>query len=151
MKKIKFIFKFNSRTVASGIFEIKLPVDNSVILSFEAFNFDAGQYKKIFGRTLGGFCDIIYDPSFKDVTQDFWNHINISVPYGSCPLPSQVLYVNDHPLKDLGEYLPPYIPGGERWKVNLWFSKNEKIIGGLTEYAIIRDNQKLFDSKFGRK
>lgn len=57
--------------------------------------------------------------------------------------------MTDRAPDDLGNYLPPYLPGNERWKVTLWVSKNDKTIGGITYYAILRDNQKLFDSKFG--
>lgn len=126
-----------------------MPIDNSIIVSFEAFNFVAGQYKKIFGRPLGGLCDRLYDEAFSEVTKNFWGHINSSVPFGTCPLPADYLFLKDWSPSDLGEYLPPYIPGEERWKVNVWYTKNEKVIGGFTTYAIIRDDQKLFDSKFG--
>lgn len=57
--------------------------------------------------------------------------------------------VNDWTPEDIGDYLPPYVPGGERWRADVWLSRNGEVISGVRYYGIIRDNQKLFDSTFG--
>lgn len=64
-------------------------------------------------------------------------------------MPIEHVYIRDFTPDHLGEYLPPYVPGGERWRIDGWFSLNETVIGGIHFYGILRDNQKLFDSKFG--
>lgn len=119
------------------------------MFSFEAFDFAAGQYKKIFGRSLSPVCNFLYEELFSNVTKDFWDHTNFSVPFGTCPIPSQTIFVRDWTPNDLGDYLPTYIPGGDRWKLADWLSRNGTNIAGIAVYSILRDNQKLFDSKFG--
>lgn len=47
-----FFFK-NLSAVVSGVVTLKMPIDNTYEGSFEAFNLSGGQYKKIFGYTLG--------------------------------------------------------------------------------------------------
>ena len=153
MKILTVIFKqltslFNS-SVFSGVYELKIPLDNSVILSYEAFNFAAGQYKKIAGKTLGPFCDVLYEKHLESEIKSYFSHSNFSIKYGDCPINPQILNVNDYAPEGLGEYLPDYVPGSERWKVTLWFTKDEKFLGGFSVDSILRDNQKLFDSKFG--
>lgn len=133
----------------NGLWQIKNHLDDSFILSFEAFNFAGGQYKKIFGRSVGPFCELLYEQHVEKEVRRWFAHTNISVPYGTCPLPPQFIYTNDWSPKDAGDYIPPYVPGNERWKVTLWLSKNEETISGFTIYGILRDNQKLIESTFG--
>lgn len=66
-----------------------------MILSFEAFNLSGGQYKKLFGRTLGGFCDVIYADHISKDVKNYWAHTNISMPYGTCPFIAQVIEILD--------------------------------------------------------
>lgn len=51
-------------------------------------------------------------------------------------------------LESLGEYIPPYIPGNERWKLTIWIKKDGERVSGMTYYAILRDNQKLIEGKW---
>jgi hypothetical protein len=57
--------------------------------------------------------------------------------------------INDFAPNGVGDYLPVYVPGNERWRISVWYSKENVVLGGLTVYAIVRDEQKLFESKFG--
>lgn len=43
--------------------------------------------------------------------------------------------------------MPPYVPGNERWKLNVIFTSGE-LVSKMTLYAILRDTQKLIDSKW---
>lgn len=80
------------------------------------------------------------------------DHTNVSVSYGDCPIPPQNINVLDYKINNLGDYLPPYIPGNERWMLELILSNRiGDIIGGGRFYAILRDDEKLFNSKMGRK
>lgn len=117
-------------------------------MSFEAFNLSGGQYQKLFGKTLGPLCDIVYEKSLENELRSAFQHTNLTIPYGTCPFPAQTVEVKNYVPSDLGDYLPPYIPGNERWKVTIWISKDEEIISGMTVYSILRDMQKLFESKW---
>lgn len=78
---------------------------------FEAFNLSGGQYKKLFGRNIGKICDMGRDPSLKDQIMKFKAETNVSWEYGTCPIYKQTICVNNWTPDDLGDYLPPYIPG----------------------------------------
>ena len=73
---------------------------------------------------------------------------NSTTAYGTCPIPPQVVRVNDYAFMDEGDFLPPYMPGNERWRVDVWVSKDDVKVTGGRAYMILRDNQKLFDSKW---
>lgn len=147
MKKVKFKFLTYS-SVYSGAFEVKKELSNDYVISFEAFNLSGGQYKKIFGNTLGNACDVIYEKSLEDEVKTALTKTNSTLVYGTCPIPAQVIQVNDYTPVDAGDLIPAYMPGNERWKLSVWVSKDNEIISGATLYAILRDEQKLFDSKW---
>jgi hypothetical protein len=135
--------------VFSGVFEMKIQLDDTTILSFESFNMAGGQYKKIFGRTIGGFCQAAYEPHIEKDMRSYMESSNISIKYGTCPFPPGRINIMDWTPEGVGDYLPPYLPGNERWKVILWISKDDKRLGGIIFYVIIRNNEKLFESTFG--
>lgn len=99
-------------------------------------------------NTLGPACDVIYGKSLEEEFRRAFAHTNISVPFGTCPIPAQWIGVKDYLLKDLGDYLPPYVPGNERWKITVRFLKEENVESIICFYLILRDEQKLFDSKW---
>lgn len=127
---------------------MKIPLDNSVILSFEAFNLSGGQYKKLFGRTVGPTCDVLYEESLKKTVSYFFSKTNMTITHGVCPIEAQVIEINNWTPDDLGDYLPPYVPGNERWRLDVYLSKNGEVLGGNTYYAILRDAQKLIEGKW---
>lgn len=119
-----------------------------MILSFEAMNLSGGQYKKIFGRTLGRACDLVYESHVEAEVKRFLAHTNLTISYGACPVEPQGINITNYYIDGAGDYLPPYVPGNERWKVNVWVTKNDEIVSGITGYGILRDMQKLIDSKW---
>ena len=38
---------------------------------------------------------MVYAPAAEKDVRDFFDHTNISVPYGTCPVPSQVIQITD--------------------------------------------------------
>lgn len=68
--------------------------------------------------------------------------------YGTCPIPAQVIQINDYTPSDSGDIIPSYMPGNERWRLDTWIMKDNEKISGVRLYAILRDQQKLFDSKW---
>jgi hypothetical protein len=133
--------------VLDGVAELKIVVNNSITVSFESCNLSGGQYKKIFGHNIGGACDVAYEKHVEPEVRRYWKHYtNISFPYGTCPFTPEFFKVTEYHPKDFGDWLPPYLPGNERWRVTTWLHAGDKTLFGIRVYAIIRDNQKLFDS-----
>lgn len=124
-------------------------MDDDVIMSFESFNMAGGQYKKIFGRTIGGWCSSVYEPHIEKDFRSYMEHTNLTIKYGDCPFPAEYINIKDWTPEGVGDYLPPYLPGNERWKIILWFTKKGVSLGGVTFFVIIRDDEKLFESTFG--
>lgn len=118
------------------------------MLSFEAFNLSGGQYKKIFGNIFGPFCDFVYSKNIEKEFKAALAKSNSTTAYGTCPIPPQTFEVIDYAPEGAGDVIPPYMPGNERWKVDLWGTKNGEVVSGFRVYAILRDEQKLFDSKW---
>lgn len=123
-------------------------MSNDHILSFDAFNLSGGQYKKIFSNNWGPFCDFLYEKSVEKTVKSAFASTNTTMPYGTCPFQRQVIQFNDYAFVDEADFLPPYLPGNERWKLDLFVSKDDVKVTGFRLYAIVRDNQKLFDSKW---
>ena len=48
-------------------------------------------------------------------------------------------------MEDTEDFLPPYIPGNEKWEFQLRFSKGEEVLGGYNAYVIIRDEASLLE------
>ena len=97
---------------------------------------------------MGPFCDFIYEKSLEDEVKSAIIKSNSTTLYGTCPLPAQVIMVNDYTPMDAGDLIPAYMPGNERWKLDIWVSKDNEKVSGFRLYAILRDEQKLFDSKW---
>jgi hypothetical protein len=112
MVTLKFFLLNFSSAVASGIFTIKAPIDNTMQVAFEAYNLSGGQYKKIFGRTVGFFCDTAYNPEYENVVRKLIASTNATIKYGDCPILPQTIQINDATTDNIGDILPEYIPGG---------------------------------------
>jgi hypothetical protein len=131
---------------------IRRPLDNNIEVGFEAYNLQGGQYKLMFYRLLGKFCELIWEPHLKDASLKVLSYTNISVNYGDCPIKPGNYAFLDYAPDDIGEYLPPYIPGNERWKLKIYFEENGQRTGGFDVYAILRNTQSMFGSiSSGRK
>jgi hypothetical protein len=118
-----------------------------VNVGFKAFNHNAGQYKLIFQRNLGPFCDAMYEEHLKQTYIELESTVNDSIPYKTCPVKPKGYRVTNYAPKNLGDYLPQYVPGGERWMLNFYYEKNQEILGGWNIYALLRNNQSLL--KYG--
>ena len=97
---------------------------------------------------MGHFCDIVYDISFENTARAALAASNSTTPYGTCPVPPQTVYVDEFAPGDAGDAIPPYMPGNERWKLDIWVLKDNEKLSGLRVYAILRDELKLFNSKW---
>jgi hypothetical protein len=106
-------------------------------------NFQGNQYKKMFEKDLGLFCDALYQDFFKANYEGFVSRTISKVPWKTCPYPAGPDEVTNWLIDDVGDALPPYIPGGEKWKAEVRFYEKEIVLGGYNLFAIIRNDQSL--------
>lgn len=50
--------------------------------------------------------------------------------------------INFH-LDNVDDLLPPYMPGGEKWKIEVRFFKDNEMLGGYNFFLIIRSEKSL--------
>jgi hypothetical protein len=132
--------------VFTGYAVINRPLDNSIELGFEAYNLQGGQYKLMFNRLVGKFCDSVYEPHLKEDTEKFFQRSNISITFGECPISPRAFTFNDFAPEGIGEFLPQYVPGNERWKLRIFLEENGKRTGSFDIYALLRNQQSMFSS-----
>lgn len=118
-------FKLFCSSVVTGILQTKVTVDDTYMISFEAFNLSGGQYKKIFGRVLGNFCEVLWASATESTVKKFFASSNFTPPsihFGMCPLPSLVVQVNDWAP---GELLEEFL---RNFDVKFYFQIQSEII-----------------------
>jgi Protein of unknown function (DUF1091) len=120
-----------------------MPLGNDFDLNFIAYNHNSGQYKQILQRNLGPWCNIIYEEHLRIFVDEMFAASNITFPYGTCPTPAGSYHFHNYRPTDVGKFMPEYIPGGERWKVTIYWTKNGKTFGGLTVFFLLRNMQSL--------
>ena len=111
-------------------------------MKVEGFNFQGGQYKKLGEKMFDKFCKSVYDDYIKKTYEDFEAASSLKVPFGTCPLPAGINEVTNLMIEENG-LLPPYVPGGEKWRVDVRFLREEVVLGGYNVYALIRNEQSL--------
>ncbi|KAG5680644.1 hypothetical protein PVAND_010138 [Polypedilum vanderplanki] len=142
------IKKFNRTTyVADGMLRLKRKIDNSLRLGFKAYNMNGGQYKLMFGRLLGSACDQLYEDSMRITLEEFFVTTNLTQwSWGMCPIEGTTGVVKNYAPTTIGDHIPAYVPGSEKWKVELYFAENESnILGGVIVYASLRTNLSLIN------
>ena len=108
----------------------------------EAFNFQGGQYKKMSEKKMETFCQFLYKDAYKIDVVNFFDSLTVKIPYGTCPVPAGEYDVSNFLMTNNG-LLPPYIPGGEKWKINARYIKGTEVVGGYNVYALVRNEQSL--------
>jgi hypothetical protein len=136
----------------AGYAIIRRQLDDNVIVGFEAYNLQGGQYKLMFNRELGGFCEIIWQDSLKEEAENFLKQSNLTFKHGDCPIQPTVFTLNNYSPDNLGDYLPAYVPGNERWKLTVFTEENGKRTTELDFYTILSDEKSIMSSiASGRK
>ena len=138
----QFILTYDCSFVFDGKYDLKVPLDDDIDMKIEAFNFQGGQYKKIGEKRFDKFCASVYDDMTEKQFAKFYAASTLKVPFGTCPFPAGESEITNLMVDDDG-ILPPYIPGGEKWRADVRFLKKTKILGGFNVYALIRNEQSL--------
>ena len=128
--------------MVSGKYNLKVPLDDEIDMTIKAFNFQSGQYKKIFEKQLNQFCTTVYIDAFKEPHLSFYDASSFKVPFDTCPFPAGKNEVTNLMVDENGMF-PPYIPGGEKWRVDVRFLREEIVLGGYNVYALLRNEQSL--------
>lgn len=94
-------------------------------------------------KSLGELCTNLYNESFREGFEQFQKHQKYPVTWLTCPYPSGPNEIYDFMIDDYAKYLPPYIPGSEKWRIEVRFEKDNVTIGGANAYGILRNNRSL--------
>lgn len=130
----------------NGKYNLKVPLDDGIDITVEAFNFQGGQYKKMADKLLNKFCESAYEERTKDGYSQFFEASTVKIPFGTCPYPAGKNELNNFMIDENG-VLPAYVPGGEKWKVDVRFLKGGKILGGYNAYVLVRSEQSLLKGR----
>ena len=111
-----------------------------------ALNFQGGQYKQMFEKELGKACEWVYGSPFEQLFVDAHNCGDVKVPWNTCPYPKGPNTVHNYAIDDsFTSYLPPYMPGGEKWKVQILFLHDDVLLGGFSIYSTLRSEKSLLE------
>ena len=105
-----------------------------------------GQYRKIFGTEGGEICTNAYNETFREYYDKFQAAQTIQVPWKTCPYPDGPNEINNFYVEDYGGLLPAYVPGSEKWKVEVMFYENDTVkVGGYNIYMTLRNEKSLLN------
>ena len=99
-------------------------------MDFNAYNFQSGQFKRMFSKHFDHVCDSLYVPTFKTYFENYQAHMTAPVPWNECPYPAGKNQITNYVLTDPDALLPPYVPGGENWKIEIKLFRDEVLLGG---------------------
>lgn len=120
-----------------------MPLGDDIAMMVEGFNFQGGQYKKMGDKFMDqGICKSLYVDAFKSEYDKFYAASSVKIPYGTCPFPAVNNTVTNLMFSDSG-LMPPYIPGGEKWRIDLKYFKNRELLGGYNIFGLVRNDQSL--------
>ena len=147
LQKLLIIFQIPNTNsvhsfVVSGKYNLKMSLDDEIDIKVEAFNFQGGQYKKMVEKQLNQFCTTLYIDAFKEAHSVFYEASSLQVPFYTCPFPAGENEITNLMIDEKG-MLPPYIPGGEKWRIDVRFLKNAEVLGGYNVYGLIRSDESL--------
>lgn len=128
--------------VLNGEYTLHLPLDDSLSLTVSFQNFQGGQYKQVFHRFIPNYCKSLYVEKLKLYYEDFQASLTHPQPWKACPYPPGKNEVHNFVFNDKG-HVPPYIPGGEKWRIDVRFIKEKKIMGGYNVYVLVRNEESL--------
>lgn len=105
-------------------------------------NFQGGQYKKLAEKSIDNICKNLYNETLLEQFEHFQASQKTPVPWKTCPYPTGPNEIINY-YTDAGSMLPAYIPGGEKWKLEIRFSKDGEVLGGYNIYALVRNEKSL--------
>lgn len=129
----------------NGKFEFKIDMDDSVTIKIFCLNLQGNQYKQMFEKDIGRYCEAMYKEHFESIFNHVQSHFKKVIPWKTCLYPKGKNEITNLYLEGQQEYLPPYIPGSEKWKIQLRAYKDDIELGGYNVYAIVRNENSLMN------
>lgn len=120
-----------------------MPLGPDIDIYAAGLNQQGGQYKKIIDKNIENFCAMVYQDPHKDFFENYQSHTTNPVAWNTCPFPAGSNEVINYLVEDTGNFLPPYVPGGEKWKLEVRFLRADEVLGGYNIFGILRNNQTL--------
>jgi hypothetical protein len=80
----------------------------------KAFNLQGGQYKLMGEKTVGNLSKMLYNETNHELFDNLQSHQKYPVEWLTWPYPTGKSEMKNYYLEDYGNFLPPYIPGGEK-------------------------------------
>lgn len=122
-----------------GKYSILTSIDDTYFATATAFNLQGGQYKQMGEKTMGELCKNLYNETYREQFEKFMEHQEYAVPWMTCPWPTGPNEIHNYMMQDYGSYLPPYIPGGEKWRLEVRIMKDNVTLGGYNYYGILKE------------
>jgi Protein of unknown function (DUF1091) len=132
--------------VLNGKYTIKIPLGDNINMQMAALNYNGGGYKMIAEKTFEGFCRSLYNDTIREYYEEFQEYQEVNIPWKTCPYPTGTNVLTNYVFQDYGDYLPPYLPGSEKWKVEIRYVEKGEVLGGYNIYAIMRNMRSLMGS-----
>ena len=88
-----------------------MDLDDTIIFRIAALNYQGNQYKQLFEKELGKFCEVIYVDDFQSIFEDLHEKAKVKVPWKACPYPKGPNEIYDFTFSEIEKLLPPYLPG----------------------------------------
>jgi hypothetical protein len=104
-----------------------------------------GEYRKIFERRVDELCKTGYNETFKPYFEDFQAVQTPPVPWKACPYPKGVYEMKNYHIEDYGGLIPPYVPGGEKWQMQVRYILDSEFIGGFNAFLTLRSEKSLLE------
>jgi hypothetical protein len=102
-----------------------------------------GEYRKIFEVQTYEICKNGYNETLRPYFDDFQAASTPKVAWKTCPYPAGKYDVKNFRFEDYGSLIPPYMPGSERWQMQLRYFRDGKAYGGYNAYATLRTEKSL--------
>lgn len=131
------------RYVINGKYVFKAALDDTYTVSVACLNFNSGQYKKIMEKTMEKLCESTYDETYREYYETYQKSLKYPVAWKTCPFPTGPNEIINYYLEDVGSLLPAYLPGGEKWKVEMRISKDGEVLGGWDAFILLRSEKSL--------
>ena len=100
-------------------------------------------------KSFANFCEALYMDASKSFFEDYQAHTINPVAWKTCPYPAGQNEVKNFYADDRVIVLPPYIPGSEKWKIELRFMREAEVLGGYNIFVSLRTEHTLLDKSLG--
>jgi hypothetical protein len=111
-----------------------------------AKNYQGNEYRRIFEKELDHLCDLYNEEEkFKEPFEYGHDHLKVKVLWKTCPYPKGPNEMFNLEVSELNRFLPEYLPGNEKWKIEARFSLHGKVLGGYNLYATLRSERSLLN------